>query len=372
MSWVPRFPEIKANLGLSNGEFGTLVSVGAIGSLVSQVAAGQLVHRFGALKVMVTSAVIFYSGLVFVVLSRENWQFLLSNLLFGLGLSAFHIALNGQALHVQETTGENLMPRLHGIQSFGFLITAVLSGFFAGRVSLTTHISVLAAFNFLLSMYLLRNLRSTLLDANGSGPRDFPMRKLLSKSRMDWMIGVSFTCAVMLEVAVGDWGAIFSREELGMSPGVAAIPYIGMLIVMILGRLTVHKALEHIGLAALVRKCVLFGSGGFMIAMMLGVWVSKNSPEIGFVLVVIGCVCAGVGASFLAPTFISVANKISPAPGSVVMGQLGAQNMVSVFLIKFVLAWTAQFASIAVALLIPALMLLSLYFMTGNLERADA
>ena len=30
MSWVPRFPEVKANLGLSNGEFGTCISLGSI------------------------------------------------------------------------------------------------------------------------------------------------------------------------------------------------------------------------------------------------------------------------------------------------------------------------------------------------------
>ncbi len=35
MAWVPRFPEVKANLGLSNGEFGTLISTGTIGALAS-------------------------------------------------------------------------------------------------------------------------------------------------------------------------------------------------------------------------------------------------------------------------------------------------------------------------------------------------
>ena len=33
MSWVPRFPEVKANLQLSNGQFGSLLSLGSIGNL---------------------------------------------------------------------------------------------------------------------------------------------------------------------------------------------------------------------------------------------------------------------------------------------------------------------------------------------------
>ena len=48
MSWVPRFPEVKANLKLTNGEFGSLVSMGAIGNLVALLTVGHLVHKYGA------------------------------------------------------------------------------------------------------------------------------------------------------------------------------------------------------------------------------------------------------------------------------------------------------------------------------------
>jgi MFS family permease len=371
MSWVPRFPEVKANLGMSNGEFGTLVSLGSIGSLVGQFVAGQFVHRFGALRILIGSSTIFYAGLILVVHSRENWQFLVSNLLIGMGMSSFHIALNGQALHVQESLGENLMPRLHGVWSIGALSTAVISGFLAGKVSVSLHITALALFNFIVSLYLLRNLTSTLLKAKGESPQDFPSRSIIRKSRGDWIIGVSFTCAIMLEVAVGDWAAIFSREELNMSPGVSAIPYIGLMTAMILGRLTVHKVLEHVTLATLVQRTVLFGGGVFILSIIFGVQISNSHPALGFALVVIGTVSAGLGASFLAPTIMSAANKRSKAPGAVVIAQLGAQNMMSVFLIKFVLAWTAELASIGIALLIPALMLMALYFMAHNIERTD-
>jgi hypothetical protein len=33
MSWLPRFPEVKSNLGLSNGAFGTLTSLSVVGAL---------------------------------------------------------------------------------------------------------------------------------------------------------------------------------------------------------------------------------------------------------------------------------------------------------------------------------------------------
>ena len=48
MSWLPRFPEVKVNLGLSNGAFGSLMSLSAVGSLISLFTVGHLVHNFGA------------------------------------------------------------------------------------------------------------------------------------------------------------------------------------------------------------------------------------------------------------------------------------------------------------------------------------
>ena len=42
MAWVPRFPEVKANLGLSNGQFGTLISTGTLGALAT--ALGAVAH----------------------------------------------------------------------------------------------------------------------------------------------------------------------------------------------------------------------------------------------------------------------------------------------------------------------------------------
>ena len=40
MSWLPRFPEVKDHLGLSNGEFGSLLSLGAFGNILALLTVG--------------------------------------------------------------------------------------------------------------------------------------------------------------------------------------------------------------------------------------------------------------------------------------------------------------------------------------------
>lgn len=52
MSWVPRFPEVKDALNLTNGGFGSLISTGSLGSLISLLTVGHVVHRIGVKRVL--------------------------------------------------------------------------------------------------------------------------------------------------------------------------------------------------------------------------------------------------------------------------------------------------------------------------------
>ena len=56
MSWVPRFPEVKANLGLNNGDFGILLSMGGAGALLALFTVGHFVNQFGTRKFLPLSA----------------------------------------------------------------------------------------------------------------------------------------------------------------------------------------------------------------------------------------------------------------------------------------------------------------------------
>jgi MFS family permease len=58
MGWVPRFPELKANLGVNNGLFGSMLSIGALGSLVALLTVGHLVDHFGAKRILLVGSTV--------------------------------------------------------------------------------------------------------------------------------------------------------------------------------------------------------------------------------------------------------------------------------------------------------------------------
>ena len=88
-----------------------------------------------------------------------------------------------------------------------------------------------------------------------------------------------------------------------------------------------------------------------------------SNKTLVIVILSISFTIAGLGSSFLGPSVMNAANTRSKFPSSVVIGQIGVINISLVFVVRWVIAWTAQATSLTFALLIPAVMLLTVpYF----------
>jgi MFS family permease len=77
MAWVQRFPEVKANLGLSNGQFGTLISTGAFGSLASLFLTGHIVHKFGVKVVILSNTLLLTLSYIAITQTKSPSLFLI-------------------------------------------------------------------------------------------------------------------------------------------------------------------------------------------------------------------------------------------------------------------------------------------------------
>lgn len=372
IAWVPRLPEIKANLHLNNGQFGTVLSLGAVGSVLSLLTTGHLVHRYGTRKALIASATLLFGSIALLGHLTAVWQFVVVNIAFGAGIAAFNISVNAQAFHEQESDGSNLIPRMHGTWSAGALSTVIISGFLAGRVPLAVHLDVLAAVGYVAILSLIEKFREFFLPGRADRSNAFQIRSLFTSFRVNWIILLGLSGATGLEGTTGDWITIFSKQELHMGVGISTVPYILFVLAMISGRLSVHRLVKFIPLDRLVRIFPIVGGVSFMIALNLGLLLGKHHPMFGFPIVVVGAFAGGLGLSFLAPTFVDAANRLSEFPGGIVLGQLSLANTFVIFSLKSIVAWTAQIASISVALIIPSLLLIAVGFTSRTIKKAHA
>ncbi len=365
MSWVPRFPEVKANLGLSNGEFGTYLSLGSIGAVIAMLSSGHFVHKLGARKVLILSTLSMCLAISAVVHLQSAPIFIIVNIINGASVSAFNTALNAQAFHAQDRAKEMILSRQHGYWTVGAVTTAILSGFMVEFVGIALHINVLSAVLFFAILYIIKKLGPELIQPSPEDDSDFGFKDLFTSFRIDYLVSAALVCGIMVEFATADWSAIYAKETIGVRGSLATIPYILTFTAMIIGRLGQHRLTPYIPLEKLVRIGSVVGGVGFIGFIMASSLLVDYSKTLAYICTLIGFAIGGLCSSILSPPFFTAANKRSSQPSAVVVGQMGVINAILVLCVKTIIAWTAQLTgSIAIAMIIPGLMLISVAFMS--------
>ena len=370
MSWVPRFPEVKANLQLTNGEFGSLVSMGAIGNLVALLTVGHLVHKYGARWMLHAGSLLLAVSLVFLTHSTSSLVFLIFIILQGLAISAFHISINAQGFHFQDRTKKQIITLLSGFWSSGALISSIIAGFLVDRVALGTYSNVLAIFCFFAMSYIIVRISPNLVKADANPDSDHRARDMFKGFSIDKQVSAALLLVIMLEYAVSDWAAIFVKEDMKIAGGIHTLPYILFTLAMIVGRLNLHNLLPRYSIDLLVVRASLLSGLSFIAGIIAVTLVGTSNKTLVIIILSISFTFAGLGSSFLGPSVMNAANTRSKFPSSVVIGQIGVINITLVFVVRWVIAWTAQATSLTIALLIPSIMLLTVPYLAKIFRNA--
>jgi MFS family permease len=126
MSWIPRFPEVKEGLKLTNGGFGSLISTGALGSLISLLTIGHVVHRIGVKRVLHAASFFLMATLIILTTVKSPLIFFFANIVFGAAISAFHISINAQGFNYQDRIGKFIITQMSGVWGAGALILSLI------------------------------------------------------------------------------------------------------------------------------------------------------------------------------------------------------------------------------------------------------
>ena len=363
MSWVPRFPEVKANLQLTNGEFGSIVSMGAIGNLVALLTIGHLVHNYGARWILHIGSFLLAVSLILLTHSTSSFVFLIFVMIQGGAISAFHISINSQGFFFQDRTKRQIITLLSGFWSSGALLSSIIAGFLVDRIELGTYTNYLATICFVFMTTLVNKLSPNLIRADTTPDSEHRARDMFKGFTIDKQVSGVLLLVIMLEYAVSDWATIFVKEDMKIIGGIHTLPYILFTVAMILGRLNLHNLLKRYQIDYLVVRASLLSGISIILGILAVSLVGTSNKTLVLIILSVSFTVAGLGSSFLGPSVMNAANTRSKFPSSVVIGQIGVINIILVFVFRWIIAWTAQATSLSIALLIPAVMLLTVpYF----------
>lgn len=300
-SVLPRLPAIKANLDLSNAALGFGIAFGPAGALLASTVAGLLVARFGSGRLAFTASAVYGVALPLVGLAPVWAAFAGAMFLYGICDGIADVSQNAHGLRVQRAYGRSVMNGFHAWWSIGGVAGGATSaGAAALDVPLAIHLGVVGA---ILALAALAAGRWTLPGAD-------PGRNHLSVAtpgRRLPILAVGGVAALTLLAAVvedvpGSWGAVYLRDEVGTSAGLAALAFAAFTAGMTGGRLVADRAVDQWGHVAVVRTGALLAAVGLSVALMIG---TPAAGLIGFGLV-------GVGA---APGFPALFHAAGHRPG---------------------------------------------------------
>jgi len=361
MSTATRFPEIRDQLNINNGTFGTYLSLGAIGGVISFILVGHLVHSVGVKPIVFLAATGLFVSLGLVPHIQNPIIWLIVNILIAFFWVSFHIANNAQAIHRQEEVGELILPKLHGLWSLGALITSILAIVITPYVTLAWHIDVVVSIMWAFTMFGIIQSTPYFIKKNEEADA-FPNLSPIGIARtfkFQPVIVIAMVLAMQTEFSTQDWSAIYVKDSLKMSASTSIWGYAVFISAMIILRFNAKRMAAKWSERELLTKLPILGGVGFAVCISLGTWLSGSNRILGFVVALVGFALAGFGSSILAPTIFAISFRKTLLPSSVVVAQLGLTQTIATFLAKVVISWVAQATSVTVALMIPALMLIA-------------
>jgi MFS family permease len=306
---VPRLPEVKADLGLSNSSLGAALAAVPLGALVAGLFSAALIRRFTSARVA-TSGLVLLGVLLSGVAVAPNWPALAAILLVAGGLDAvIDVAQNAHGLRVQRLYRRSILNGFHGVWSIGAVSGGLLGSAAAGLgIPLGVHLGataiVFGALAVLAYRAMLPGDDRADLDEAADGDDRVPAETRANGRRGAVLalaaLGVLATCGAFVEDAGASWSALYLRTELAAGAATAGLGFVALQGAMTLGRLTGDRVVDRFGQRRVVQV------GGAVIAAGMG--LALAFPSVPATLA--GFALAGLGVATLIPAVYHAADEL--------------------------------------------------------------
>lgn len=364
MGWVPRIPEIKDAIGLSNGEFGFVLLASTFGAVTGAQLGGRLVHTFGSRRVTQVAIVIMPIGLAGMGLADSALTLVIALFVMGLGYSLLDICLNSQGVIVERIIKRRCLSKLHAMWSVGAFLTTVIGGSIARFVSPEANllaIAIFAAIAFIPAAFFL--LPADLDDHDGGDEETTAKIPLFGKSVIPlWGLGIGLLGGLIAEGAASDWAAILLRDDMGYGKGVNASGFASFALAMIVSRLLGDKLLDRLGPALTVKLGGYVGGGLWGVAILVAVPLSQSHPLPALIIINLGFIAVGFGIGPMFPAFILAAGATPGVASAVAIARVGVIGIAGYFFGPTLTGLISEATSLPIALFFPiAMVFLSAY-----------
>ena len=311
---VAQIPWVQERFDLSKATLGLLLLAMPVAVICVVPVAGQLVVRLGSARTMLLGGIACVAAVNLPLLAPEPWALAVALAVLGGCSAVMDVGMNAHGVHVEEDLGRPIMSSLHAGWAFGGMVGAA---FVALLTALSVDPRVTVGFGAVLLAAL---LAVALLRAGGGSAaagEDSPGFVLPSRSVV--LLAVLCLLVMVTEGAMGDWGGLYLRQDLGSPNAVAALAYACFTAGMTFGRVVGDAVNAAIGPVRLLRL------GALLTALPLAATLLIGVPGVALA----GLFLVGLGVANGVPLMFSAAGRQPDVPSGVgiaavsSMGSLG-------------------------------------------------
>ncbi|MFD6163043.1 MFS transporter [Nocardia sp. NPDC060256] len=301
---LTQLPQQKDKFGLSDGLIvGSVVLVSLLAGGGS-VAAEQLALRW-------SSRVTVRIGLLLIAVTGTAVAFAPNTAVLLIGLSCYGIAVgivdastNMQAVFIQHGYGKFVLSSFYAAWSAGSITGALfVSG--CEALGVTLRESLLGAAGIVLVIGLILGPRLLGPREAEAGPAEEVVEPAPVAFRAYWVFGIAMALVFAIDLAVGNWSALFLTDDLLASSATAALGLAAYQGTSLIARLTGDLFVRRFGPRRVVRTAAAIGVVG------LATVIAAPGP----IVAIVGFLIAGVGMPVIAPLCFSEAGQLTSGRG---------------------------------------------------------
>ncbi|MBV8928406.1 MAG: MFS transporter [Mycobacteriaceae bacterium] len=300
---LPRFPEIKADLGMSNSVYGVSIAAFSGGALIAGPSAAALIRRFWSSRVALVGTLGLALFELLVAVAPSVPLFAAAMFVAGAADGVTDVAQNAHGLWVQRRYGRSIINSFHAVWSAGAILGGSMgAAAIALHVDRGTHLAVSAvvfsitaavAYRFLLPGPDDAPDAAATTDKHAAGSRRFATYVVLAA------LVVIAIAGAMIEDSGSSWATLFLRH-LGAPGAIAVFGYIAMVGCQLIGRLVGDRLVDRFGRPPVVRI------GGVIVAVGMG--AALLFPAVP--TAILGFGAAGLGSATLIPAAMHGADEL--------------------------------------------------------------
>jgi MFS family permease len=359
MAWVPRIPEIKNSLGLSDGQFGLVLISSSLGAVIGAQLAGQLIQRFGSRNVLRVTQLAMPGGVLMMGLAPNVYVLTAGLFFLGLGAAGMDIPSNAQAVVIEKVIGRKFLASLHGAWSIGAFVAAVFGGAVANVLTPQMNLILVAVISIFVSIPLTERMLDSTLDEHlgveGTDDRKLPW--FGSKVSLLWVFAFGSLGALVAEGAAADWSGILLAEHMGVELGFTATAFASFSLSMIVSRFTADRLMDRFTPEKVVFYGGVVGGAIWVASILTAIPLSQTGDEanqlLALVLINVGFFAAGAGIGPMFPAFIVGAAKIPGVPASLGIARISVISIAGYFLGPPITGFISELTNLPTAMMYP-------------------